>query len=75
MARTQRPRGPRVFIPGIGLALGAGLGVLAGVLLGGWASDFGIFVGAGVGLLIGAVLSGSAKRVDRGRNRASDRRS
>ena len=57
MAQMQRPRGPRVFFVGIGLVLGASLGILAGALVGGWASDFGIFVGAGLGLMIGAVLS------------------
>jgi hypothetical protein len=57
MAREKKLPGPRVFLIGVGLVLGAGVGILAGVLVGGWASDFGIIAGAGIGLMIGAVLS------------------
>lgn len=58
MARTRSPDGLSDFFAGIGLALGAGGGILAGVIVGsGWASVLGMILGAGLGLVIGAALS------------------
>lgn len=58
MARARSPRGRSDSFPGIGLALGAGVGILAGVIVGGgFASVLGIVLGAGVGLVIGAAVS------------------
>jgi hypothetical protein len=56
MADTDRRRGQRVQFAGIGLTLGAGVGILVGALVGGGAVAVGIVVGAGVGLVVGAAI-------------------
>jgi hypothetical protein len=56
MADTDGRRGRRVQFAGIGLTLGAGVGILVGALVGRAAVAAGIVVGAGVGLVIGAAI-------------------
>jgi hypothetical protein len=41
---------------GIGVALGAGVEVTIGVLIGGWAIAVGLCLGAGVGVAIGTAM-------------------
>ena len=62
MTDSTERRGPRPLFVGIGLSLGAGVGVLVGALFGGWGVAAGIIVGAGVGLVIGAAMD--AQRSD-----------
>lgn len=56
VAQSDGRRGPSMQYSGAGLALGAGIGVVVGVLISGWAIAAGTVVGAGVGLMIGAAI-------------------
>lgn len=47
---------------GVGLALGAGFGMVAGLLVTDDAWIWWLIVGAAVGLVIGAVMDGQARR-------------
>ena len=47
---------------GIGVAIGAGLGLTIGALTGGWAIPIGLALGAGVGVAIGAATDTWRKR-------------
>lgn len=58
MARARTPGGLSDFYPGTGVVVGAAVGVLASVIVGGgWVSVLGIVIGAGVGLVVGSALS------------------
>ena len=47
---------------GIGVAIGAGLGLTIGVLTGGWGIPAGLALGAGAGVAIGATADAWRKR-------------
>lgn len=47
---------------GMSVALGAGIGMTLGVLIGGWAVPVGIGAGAGVGVALGAAFDGRHPR-------------
>ncbi len=56
MNRTDRTSGRQVQYAGIGLISGAGVGVVIGALIGGWAIALGICIGAGIGIVVGAAI-------------------
>jgi ElaB/YqjD/DUF883 family membrane-anchored ribosome-binding protein len=47
---------------GVGIAIGAGIGLTIGALTGGWAIPIGMAVGSGIGIAIGAALDTRRRR-------------
>lgn len=56
MNRADRQQRRELQYVGIGIASGAGVGVLVGALIGGWAIALGTCVGAGLGVVVGAAI-------------------
>ena len=58
----QRRSGQSGQYTGIGVAIGAGLGLAVGALTGGWGIPAGLALGAGVGVALGAAADAWRKR-------------
>jgi hypothetical protein len=55
----------RVLHTGVGIAIGAGAGLVVGALIGGPAIAMGIAVEAGIGVVVGAAWDAQANRPSR----------
>lgn len=63
-AMTQKSQtSPRQTAVGVAVAMGAGIGIVVGVIIGGGAGvAVGAALGAGIGVVVGAVWDGSRSR-------------